>query len=120
VGLGKLLGKVAHLPGKAADAARWKMDEIVLAAALRHVRADKEMGPVFDKILKAFNHKAVYTGAFVAALPKLAAVVYGALVANGFDPLLAAKYTAWGGGVVLVAAGVVNRLVRWADDQTPD
>lgn len=106
------MGLIGAVKNKAAIAA--------IGTAVFYVRHDKEYGPVFAKVIRLFNHKAVYTGAVVAALPTVAAAIGTALVKNGFDPVLAAQYTAWGSGVVLVVAGMVHRIVKWADDQTPD
>jgi hypothetical protein len=106
------MGLVGAVKEKAAKAA--------LSLALAYIRSDKEYGPVFAKVVKFFNHKAMISGAALAALPKLAAVVAGAMIANGFEPSQAAYYTAWGGGAVLVVGGIIHRIVKWADDQTPD
>lgn len=115
-----LLGKIGSLPAKAVGKAKGAAVAAALSLAVSYIRSDKEYGPVFTKVVQFFNHKAMISGAVLAALPKVAAVVAGALIANGFEPSQAAYYTAWGSGAVLVVAGVVHRIVKWADDQTPD
>lgn len=115
-----LFGHIVSLPGKAAGKAKDAAIAAALSLAVTYIRSDKEYGPVFSKTIQFFNHKAMITGAALAALPKVAAVIAAALIGAGFEPSQAAYYTAWGSGGVLIVAGVIHRIVKWADDQTPD
>ncbi len=105
--------------GKAVDVAG-----PIAARAADRALSSGDYGVVSMNLWKRFvafmNGKKLFTGAALVALPKLAAVVAGALIAAGLDPVQAATYTAWGGGGALAIVGMIHKVVKWLDDITPD
>lgn len=74
----------------------------------------------WKRLVAFMNGKKRYTGLALMALPKVVALVAGAMAAAGFDPMEIAKWTAWGSGGLLFAIGIVHRIAKWLDDLTPD
>lgn len=93
---------------------------VALKLALKYVKGDKEYGPMLSKFLKFMDGKKTISGFALLALPAVVGAAASAAVQAGVDPILVAKYTAWASGTLLAVLGIVHRLVKWADDQTPD
>lgn len=79
----------------------------------------KKLNELWARLVFFMDGKKTYTGAALVSGPKVIAAVAGILVANGVDSAEVAKYTAWGLGTGLVLVGVVHKIVKWLDDQTP-
>jgi hypothetical protein len=79
----------------------------------------KEM-ELYNRFVAFMNGKKTLTGFALLALPAVTAALANAALEAGIDPLLVAKYAAYGSGAALTVIGVVHKIVKWFDDLTPD
>lgn len=92
----------------------------LLERAKSELESTEEGRSIMQKVWKFFDGKKTYTAIVMAAWPGIVAAAVAGAQKAGVDPAQVAHIAAIGGPTVLFVIGIVHKVVKWLDDQTPD